>query len=66
MTRDEYEDALACQIFMKESHLDPSDNNDFNAPDFGWSTQEEDIKDHYRTIADWLYGWIRRNPPPQC
>jgi hypothetical protein len=64
MTRDEYEEALAIEIFKKESHLDPSDDNDFNAPDFGFSKADEDTKQFYRSIADWLYGWIRRNPPP--
>jgi hypothetical protein len=64
-TREKYEEALAIEIFKKESHLDPSDDNDFDAADFGFSKQDEDTKDYYLTIADYLFGWIRANPPPE-
>jgi hypothetical protein len=62
--RDQYEEQLAIQIYKKEAHLDPDDDNDFSAADFGWSKQDEQTQQFYRSIANYLFGWIAANPPP--
>jgi hypothetical protein len=64
MTEEQYKELLAIEIFKKEAHLDPDDDCDFNATDFGWSKLDAGLQDHYRSLAGHIYFWIGGNPFP--
>jgi len=68
------EHAMAVEIFKKESHLDPGDDNDFAAEDLGFSKLRKDNQQFYLSVANTLYAWLcttgwtpprNQEPPPR-
>jgi hypothetical protein len=52
------EHAMAIEIFKKESHLDPGDENDFSVDDFGFSKLDGHLQQFYLSVANTLYAWL--------